>query len=174
MVGVQDLEECPQCKYNEAKYELQTRNGSEWLFCDRCGYHLRIFPLVDRIKSRQIEIKMRAFAKKGKFRKALNLLGYGHDLPDKRVKEEVERRLKNGIYLLKRTKAGKFIYRRWEQRGYGAYSCRDNEKGFGSVGRLPSDPKKRRTSIKSLISARNDKVSIKITEVLCNGKIINH
>ena len=38
MVGVQSYEECPQCGYKYAEYEFQTRDGTEWLMCPRCGY----------------------------------------------------------------------------------------------------------------------------------------
>ena len=150
---------------------MQTRDGSEWLFCDRCGYHLRPFPLIDRIKSKNIQIEMRAFVEKEKFREPLELYGYCKDWTEDRIKAEVERILKQGIEMFKKSKAGKFMYRKREKKGYGAYTFRDNEKGFGSAGRLPSDPDKGQKAIQSLRDSRNDNFSVKITEILENGEI---
>jgi len=56
MVGVQDCVECPQCKFEQAHYEFQTRDFTETLFCPRCGYNMHSVAVVDR-KREKIEGK---------------------------------------------------------------------------------------------------------------------
>ena len=36
--ATRDNEECAKCGYKAAHYELNCRNGEEWLQCYRCGF----------------------------------------------------------------------------------------------------------------------------------------
>ena len=44
---VQDVEQCHQCEYEEAIYELDLGRRSEWLLCPRCGFEVRYITLID-------------------------------------------------------------------------------------------------------------------------------
>ena len=48
MSGVQDTIKCPQCGQSEAFVEFETRDLSEYVFCDQCGYRQTTRPVIDR------------------------------------------------------------------------------------------------------------------------------
>jgi DNA-directed RNA polymerase subunit RPC12/RpoP len=53
MGSAQSLIKCPQCKFREAIYEVQTNYYEETVFCPKCGYSLLVTPRIDRKKSAQ-------------------------------------------------------------------------------------------------------------------------
>jgi len=67
MVGVQDMMECPQCKFEEARYEYQTRDGTQSLFCPRCGYSKYSLCCIDRKREKETGTKYYKKTKDGKF-----------------------------------------------------------------------------------------------------------
>jgi len=52
MVGVQDCVTCPQCGYDHAFYEFQTRDGTFDIFCEQCGYREWTTAVIDRQKEK--------------------------------------------------------------------------------------------------------------------------
>jgi len=44
---ISDTVHCPQCKYTDAFYELDTRRRSEWLLCPKCGYEVRCITITN-------------------------------------------------------------------------------------------------------------------------------
>lgn len=53
MVGVQNIEQCPQCGEMTAHTELQTRTMEETLFCQNCGYRTWTRAVIDRQLEKQ-------------------------------------------------------------------------------------------------------------------------
>ena len=52
MASVQNETDCNQCGYEYAHYEVQTRTGSEYIFCLMCGYYSATKAIIDRQKSK--------------------------------------------------------------------------------------------------------------------------
>jgi len=44
---ISDTVHCPQCKYTDALYELDTRRRAEWLLCPKCGYEVSYITISD-------------------------------------------------------------------------------------------------------------------------------
>lgn len=152
--------DCPHCKSEESLHtEFQTRDGSEWAHCDKCGYYRNVMTLRDRQKTDRVKSRAKACLDKGDEMGAIKECEYTH-LLEKWGKEEalssVKRFLesKSACYL-KLNKDGKYIQRCIERGGFGSY--RIQTKSCGQVGSLHRDAKKRQQQIKRLQELRMDK-----------------
>jgi len=64
MGSMQSPIKCPQCKFRDAIYEMQTNYYEETVFCPKCGYSLLSKPKIDRKKSAQDAEKKKWYLKK--------------------------------------------------------------------------------------------------------------
>jgi DNA-directed RNA polymerase subunit RPC12/RpoP len=167
MVGVQDEIECPKCGYKHAFYEFQTRNGEEYTYCSKCGYSFQSILLVDRIRSKKADKKLKLLYDRGEIDKAYKLCR-GISTIDPSITnntkiEEIKFRLKYGFNFIKKRKDGSYIYRIKESGGCGSYSYMSTENSYndrgekivvGSSGSLPFDEKKKQDFINWLKSIK--------------------
>ena len=146
---VQETVACPKCGFSQATHETETLDGSEKLVCQRCAYIKKVIPEIDWEKSMLTEERARKLAEAGLHKEASELMGCGQDRPDL-ARTEVERRLNNGLVMLKRNQFGQFIYRIEESGGAGSYLVRDPDAGQIEVGQLVLDPDKRNKQLDRL------------------------
>lgn len=90
------------------------------------------------------------------------------------TEEEIKHFIENkGNRLLKLTKEGHRIYRKYEDGGAGAFRIGSNDHGLSQYGHLDRDKGVRGKQIQSLMSLRGE-YQVKITEILNNGSIREH
>ena len=169
MSGAQGAKTCPQCGgIDTCLWEYQTRDGSEWEFCERCGHRRRRIVLRDRKRMGQVRSSVKELLRQGRIDEAVEICGITvrhHEVPQKVVEDFI-----NDTYIpfLKMTKDGYLIYRVYEWRGHGAYSIGLN--GTGQLGSLHHNNDIRKKQITSLLSLRNSH-EVKVIEVLDDGTI---